>query len=87
MSFIAIRSAWFALDRSIGPKAQAASRHPPEAAVVGLDPRSKVVISDCTIFGIDNPDHYPPDLETLVEGVNVIPRSAAALMAAAVTSV
>ena len=39
-----------------------------------LDPRSKVVISDCTIFGIDNPDHYPPDLETLVEGVNVIPR-------------
>ena len=39
-----------------------------------LDPRSKVMISDCTIFGIDNPDHYPPDLETLVEGVNVIPR-------------
>ncbi|HEX5964401.1 MAG TPA: type II secretion system protein, partial [Pyrinomonadaceae bacterium] len=39
-----------------------------------LDPRSKVVISDCTIFGIDNPDHYPPDLETLVDGVNVIPR-------------
>jgi general secretion pathway protein G len=41
-----------------------------------IDPRSKVVISDCTIFGIDNPDHYPPDLNTLVEGVNVIPRSA-----------
>ena len=39
-----------------------------------IDPRSKVVISDCTIFGIDNPDHYPPDLETLVQGVNVIPR-------------
>jgi general secretion pathway protein G len=39
-----------------------------------IDPRSKVVISDCTIFGVDNPDHYPPDLETLVEGVNVIPR-------------
>src|SRR6185503_4649138 len=29
---------------------------------VFLDPRSKVVISDCTIFGVDNPDHYPPDL-------------------------
>lgn len=43
-----------------------------------LDPRSKVVISDCTIFGIDNPDHYPPDLETLVEGVNVIPRGVGA---------
>lgn len=41
-----------------------------------IDPRSKVVISDCTIFGIDNPDHYPPDLNTLVEGVNVLPRSA-----------
>ena len=39
-----------------------------------LDPRSKVVISDCTIFGVDNPDHYPPDLETLVNGVNVMPR-------------
>jgi general secretion pathway protein G len=41
-----------------------------------IDPRSKVVISDCTIFGVDNPDHYPPDLETLVNGVNVIPRGA-----------
>ena len=39
------------------------------------DPRSKVVISDCTIFGVDNPDRYPPDLETLTNGVNVIPRS------------
>ena len=39
-----------------------------------VDPRSKVQISDCTIFGVDNPDHYPPDLETLVNGVNVIPR-------------
>ena len=43
--------------------------------VGSLDPRSKVVISDCTIFGVDNPDHYPPDLDTLVEGVNVVPRS------------
>jgi general secretion pathway protein G len=39
-----------------------------------IDPRSKVVISDCTIFGVDNPDRYPPDLDTLVSGVNVIPR-------------
>ncbi|HEU5131889.1 MAG TPA: type II secretion system protein, partial [Pyrinomonadaceae bacterium] len=39
-----------------------------------IDPRSKVVISDCTIFGVDNPDHYPPDLDTLVSGVNVLPR-------------
>jgi len=41
---------------------------------VYLDPRSKVVISDCTIFGVDNLDRYPPDLDTLVSGVNVIPR-------------
>ncbi len=39
------------------------------------DPRSKVVISDPTIFGVDNPDLYPPDLETLVNGVNVMPRA------------
>jgi general secretion pathway protein G len=40
----------------------------------GIDPRSKVAISDCTIFGVDNPDRYPPDLEILVSGVNVTPR-------------
>lgn len=40
-----------------------------------IDPRSKVVISDCTIFGVDNPDRYPPELKTLIEGVNVIPRA------------
>src|SRR5262245_55743233 len=39
------------------------------------DPRSKVVISDCTVFGVDNPDRYPPTLEMLTEGVNVIPRA------------
>jgi general secretion pathway protein G len=44
---------------------------------VFIDPRSKVVVSDCTIFGVDNPDHYPPDLETLVNGVNVVPRGTA----------
>jgi general secretion pathway protein G len=32
------------------------------------------LISDCTIFGVDNPDRYPPDLQTLVNGVNVVPR-------------
>jgi general secretion pathway protein G len=43
-----------------------------------VDPRSKVVISDCTIFGVDNPDRYPPDLQTLVDGINVIPRGGGA---------
>jgi general secretion pathway protein G len=46
----------------------------PQVGNQSIDPRSRVVISDCTIFGIDNPDKYPPKLETLVEGVNVIPR-------------
>jgi general secretion pathway protein G len=40
------------------------------------DPRTRVMISDCTIFGVDNPDRFPPDLETLVNGVNVVPRGA-----------
>jgi len=39
-----------------------------------VDPRSRVKISDCTIFGVDNIDRYPPDLEILVSGVNVVPR-------------
>ena len=43
-----------------------------------IDPRSKVRISDCTLFGVDNPDRYPPDLETLVNGVNVVPRELSA---------
>jgi general secretion pathway protein G len=38
------------------------------------DPRSRVIIADCTIFGVDNPERYPPDLETLVKGVDVVPR-------------
>lgn len=45
-----------------------------QQAQAAIDPRSRVVISDATIFGVDNPDRYPPDLETLVNGVNVIPR-------------
>lgn len=35
------------------------------------DPRSRVVIDDCTIFTVDNLDRYPPTLETLVSGVKV----------------
>lgn len=46
------------------------------APAVLVDPRSKVVVADCTLFGVDNPDHYPPDLDTLVKGVNVVPRAA-----------
>ena len=47
---------------------------PQQQGGVPPDPRSRVVVSDCTIFGVDNPDRYPPSLETLTEGVNVLPR-------------
>lgn len=40
------------------------------------EPRSRVVISDCALFGPDNPDRYPPSLEVLAEGVQVVPRAA-----------
>jgi len=42
--------------------------------IAPIDPRSRVMISDCTVFGVDNPDRYPPTLQTLIDGVNVIPR-------------
>jgi len=38
------------------------------------DPRSRVVIDDCTIFDTENLDRFPPDLDTLVNGVRVRPR-------------
>ena len=53
---------------------EGAVRPPQQQQQAAIDPRSRVVISDATIFGVDNPDRYPPDLETLVNGVNVIPR-------------
>lgn len=36
-----------------------------------IDPRSRVVIDDCTIFDSENLDRYPPSLEMLVDGVKV----------------
>jgi general secretion pathway protein G len=38
---------------------------------VPTDPRSRVVIDDCTIFDTQNLDRYPPDLQKLVDGVKV----------------
>jgi general secretion pathway protein G len=35
------------------------------------DPRSRVVIDDCTIFDNENLDRYPPSLDVLVDGVKV----------------
>jgi general secretion pathway protein G len=41
---------------------------------IPTDPRSRVVIDDCTIFDTENLDRYPPSLEDLVNGVKVRPR-------------
>lgn len=38
---------------------------------IPVDPRSRVVIDDCTIFDTENLDRFPPTLEVLVEGVKV----------------
>ncbi|MEO8041090.1 MAG: type II secretion system protein [Acidobacteriota bacterium] len=35
------------------------------------DPRSRVVIDDCSIFDAENLDRYPPNLDVLVDGVKV----------------
>lgn len=40
-------------------------------ANVPADPRSRVVIDDCKIFDTENIDRFPPDLDTLVNGVEV----------------
>src|SRR5258705_567231 len=62
----------------IGTTPSGGTVQPPPGTVL-IDPRSKVVVSDCTVFGVDNPDHYPPELQTLIEGVNVVPRGASSL--------
>ena len=46
----------------------------PNAGGPYIDPRSRVVVADCKIFGVDNPDRFPPDLQTLADGVDVVPR-------------
>lgn len=54
-------------DNEIARKTQANSSVP-------TDPRTRVVINDCTIFDNQNLDRYPPSLDILVEGVKVKPR-------------
>lgn len=46
---------------------------------ISADPRIRVYVSDQTIFTVDNPDRYPADLETLVNGVDVLPFATGAL--------
>jgi len=69
----AVRAPCTGLTAGVGGQPGAPGPPQQPGAQVAIDPRVKVVISDCTIFGVDNPDRYPPDLQTLVDGVNVIP--------------
>jgi general secretion pathway protein G len=46
----------------------------PQPLPIPIDPRSRVVISDTKLFTTENPDRYPPTLEDMVKGVNVISR-------------
>lgn len=48
------------------------------------DPRSRVVIDDCTIFDSENLDRYPPSLQVLVDGVKVRERGMNAMAAGGV---
>ena len=54
----------------INPEGQG---RPTQGQPGSLDPRVRVFISDQTIFTVDNPDRYPPTLETLTSGVSVLP--------------
>jgi len=55
-------------------------QNPQQAAPnIFSDPRVRVAITDQTIFTADNPDRFPPDLDTLVKGVNVLPVTAGSM--------
>jgi general secretion pathway protein G len=51
----------------------------PQPGNIFSDPRVRVFITDQTIFTADNVDRYPPELETLVKGVDVLPITAGGL--------
>ncbi|HEX7999207.1 MAG TPA: type II secretion system protein [Pyrinomonadaceae bacterium] len=59
-----------------GQQPQQGQQGPQQQAFV--DPRVRVAITDQLIFNSDNPDRYPPDIETLVNGVSVTPIPGAA---------
>ncbi len=55
------------------------TNNPAPVGNIFADARVRVFITDQTIFTTDNPDRYPPDLETLVKGVDVLPITAGGL--------
>lgn len=48
-------------------------QNPNNTGSILADPRVRVFVTDQTIFSTDNPDRYPPTLETLKDGVSVLP--------------
>jgi general secretion pathway protein G len=71
-----------AMQGQVATAQQEQAPRPPQAqsqASIFCDPRVRVFITDQTIFGVDNPDRFPPDLETLVNGVDVLPITAGGL--------
>jgi general secretion pathway protein G len=58
------------------PQGSVSTVNPIARGIVNVpsDPRSRVVIDNCTIFTTENLDRYPPSLEVLVNGVEVRPR-------------
>jgi prepilin-type N-terminal cleavage/methylation domain-containing protein len=64
---------------SSGPPRAGTQPQPQPQPNIFADSRVRVMITDQTIFTADNPDRYPPDLDTLVKGVDVLPISAGSL--------
>lgn len=78
----ALAGAQMQAQQGMGTAQQEQAARPPQAqaqATIFGDPRVRVFITDQTIFGVDNPDRFPPDLETLVNGVDVLPITAGGL--------
>lgn len=66
---------------SIGacPQGAMSNVRPNRAFSIPTDPRSRVVIDDCTLFSTENLDRFPPTLEALVNGVAVRDRGMSAV--------
>jgi len=52
---------------------QTTQQNPNQTGGILADPRVRVFITDQTIFTADNPDRFPPDLDTMKNGVSVLP--------------
>jgi general secretion pathway protein G len=75
----ALAGAQFQANQQPGAQPTPPSGTQPQPPNMFADPRVRVFITDQTIFTADNVDRYPPDLETLVKGVDVLPITSGAL--------